>query len=47
MAHMLSVAARQLGHPVPLFVLMETRDALLHSPDGAAGVLCLPGKPPS
>jgi hypothetical protein len=41
--HVLLMAARELGHPVPLVVLMETSDALFQSPHRAAGVLCPSG----
>lgn len=46
MTHVLVVAALQLSHPVPLLVLMETGDALLHhSPNRRAGLLHTPLEP--
>lgn len=47
MTHVLVVAALQLSHPVPLLVLMETGDALLHLlSNRRAGLFRTPGEPP-
>jgi hypothetical protein len=38
MADVLPMPARQIGHPISVFILMKTDDLLFHPPSSARGV---------